>query len=633
MILMIDGIESVIQDINKLIEQELFEEAYEKYKLIDYSLNRVLYIDFGMRENEKEILAEFYSSYAYFLFSFAEYDEFFKMYIKAQKCGYSSEDRRKFIYESFIDPNIEDFKQNYDMNIKNMKDKGCIEEAIEFDKLPYWLITTGIESEYYLYEKETDLIKEKITLGIDYNKILDIEITEKSSDYFIMNDGCWDQSWFYIRSISKKRKKTYLVTKNLKKTLSYFQGYIIKEAYLDMFIIFKDTDSFKIHFINNSHYLPRSFIGNDKDRTEYDKLIQEIHKYRLSKEGRHGDNILLSICIPSYNRGKKAYENVIHTLKSELDEEIEIISLNNANFNDFDEYYEKINSVNDSRLSYFEFKENKYFHLSLLKVLELANGKYALLLSDEDLVNLKLLKNLINILNCKKENISLIRTKTDGQGIVPYIGMTEPGEDSLFKFMLTSNYMSGCIYNKEILNKHKAIEWVRKKVENEDFKKIGAGFCYPHMILELFVCQYGHVLGLDMILINEGESVGIPSFNIDKTEGGSIPINATLKARLNQHQGFYEVIMDLEICRKDPDILRKMYIKLCQKTIFLVNLTIDVFYKERDYTTRKLLEETYNFEIKYLEKLYEGKKKNNEKEYWEDFNEIKLYYDYYSNIQ
>lgn len=634
---MVNDIEIIMRDIDKLMEQELFDESYEKYRLVDSNLNRVNYIQFGMKENEKEVLAEFYSSYAYFLISFGEYEKFFKMYIKAQKCGYSSEKRRKFLYETFIEPNIETLKKNYKINISNMKEKCSIERMISFDELPYWLITTGQENEYYLYEKETELIGRKVSFEVE--AVLDIEVTEKSSDYLVMESSSWSETLSYIKEITSENKRAYLITEDIEKFMSYLQGHIIEKSLIDNLVIFKNIDDFGKYFMNRNNYLPREFIGRNEEKMEYEKLIKEIHKYRLTKEGRCGKDVLLSICIPSFNRGKRAYDNIIHTIKSEFDEEIEIILCNNGTQKESEVYYEKISKMNDSRLSYFKFKENKYFHMSLLKILELANGKYALLLSDEDRIDLNQLRYLINILKCKEENISLIRTNSDGQGITPYVGMANPGEDSLYKFMLTSNYMSGCIYNKEILNKYNVIEYIGQKLENVRVKNIkdfniededlknGACFFYPHMVCELLACQYGHVLGLDMTLINEGKSIAEKHNAFDKSGTVKILSNATLEARLVQHKGFFDIIKELETSRKSFNALRKTYIRLCYKTIFLVDLTIRVFYKEKNIETNKLLKTTYNFVIECLDELYKDKKNNNEKDYLEDLSKIKACYD------
>lgn len=625
MISAVNSIDTMMSRIDKLIENELFKEAYKEYDMVDNRIRTTQYIVSETNRNEREIVARFYSSYAYFLFSFSEYNQFFEMYIEAQKYGYSFDERRKFIYEAFVEPNINDFKLIYITNIKNMIDKGCISNTVEFEELPYWLITTGNKNEYYLYDKETDLIRDKFVLDVNDSKSTSVELTKSFSDYLIISNGNWSEVQSYVRENNYQGKKSYIATNNIEKLLSYFQGGVIDEKYLNKLVIFENMDDFKRYFINSNNYLPRNFIGNDEELTIYTNLIEDIHYHRLNKKTKSDDNVLISICIPSYNRGKRAYDNIIHTLKSELDVEIEVVLSNNGTKNDSREYYEKINQIKDPRLTYFEFEENQGFALNLCKAVDLAKGRYVLLLSDEDLVDFKQLKYVVSALDSYEDSISIVRTKSDGQGVVPFIGMAKSAKDSLFNFMLSSNYMSGIIFNKELLGKYHLTEYIKNNLDNE------ACLYYPHMVWELILCQYGNVWGSDIILVNEGhaETTDVPTLKVGKVEENTMPYYATFEGRLGQHKGFYNVIKDLEISKNDFDIFRELYKRLCGKTIFLMSLSIQVYYKQTDVNTDELLESAYNDSLKYLEEMYEGKKSRNKYKYEEDIKAIEGYYEYY----
>lgn len=627
--LTIQELETKIEEIHQLIENERYKIAYKIFQEIDNDIETRRYTFSEINAKDRKSISDFYSSYAYFLFGFSEYPQFFEKYIKAQKYGYPFEKRREFIYEAFVKPNLEDFKSNYTKNIAAMKAAGCINRVITFEELPYWLITNGVENEYYLYDKEMDLIREKFILDIDKSMEKNIEMNANISDYIIISNGCWTEIQPYIKEISSKGKKSYIVTSDIGKLLSYFQGSIIDESYINKIIVLKDIDEFRLYFMSRNNYLPRSIIGSDADRLKYANVIEEVHKYRLNKNNRFGDNVLLSICIPSYNRGKRAYDNVIHTLQSGLDEEIEVVISNNGTKNESKEFYENIKKLEDSRVTYFEFDENQGMALNFCKSIELAKGKYVLLLSDEDLIDLDKLQMVINILDSNSDKIAIARVKSDKQGFVPFIGIINPGKDALFNYMLTSNYMSGNIYNKILLEQSNLLKYIENNLENQ------ACLYYPHMVWDLVICQYGGVLGIDIVLVNEGKaektevSTEISIGDIDVIGKKTMPYYATLEGRLGQHRGFYDVIKDLEISKNNFDVFRELYKKLCYKTIFLVNLSINVYYKQTDTNVNELLEAAHSYSLELLEELYHGKKNQNKYKYNEDRETIKSYYDFY----
>ncbi len=604
-----------LQKINALIADSQLDEAYGEFQNTHMNIETNRYAVTEM--------ADFYASYAYFLLHHNEIALCLEMYIRAQKYGYPGEKRREFIYKVFVEPNLEIFRSNYLQNIETLKAAGCIRESIHFEELPYWLITTGNDHEYYLYEKETDLIIEKFNLDPVDNQFSNLQVSKSNSDFLIIDNGNWTDVLSYVNRISHWGKKCYIIENHFNKFSSYLQGGIINRASLSGLVIFKNTDQFESYFIHNSSYLPRYLICPDDERPIYEKLIDKIHYYRLNKANRHGDNVLLSICIPSYNRGRRAYENILHTLKSLYDEEIEIVLSNNGTQNETREFYTKISQIEDSRLIYFEFDENQGYAFNLCQAVDLAKGKFVLLLSDEDLINLTELESVVNLLDTKAETIAIIRTKTDKQGVVPHIGITNPGRDSLFAFMLSSNYMSGIIFNKQMLTEQHLIEYIKQNLDNKECS------IYPHMVWEVFLCQYGRVLGMNMVLINEGKA--------EKTEGdqtsiGSgknmiIPSYASLKDRLDQHEGFYYVIKDLEISKADFDVLRELYRRLCVKTFFLVSLSISVFYRHTDINPFELLEDTYNHLLKYLKKVY--LQEHSTDNYFNDETIIRQLYEYH----
>jgi hypothetical protein len=259
----------------------------------------------------------------------------------------------------------------------------------------------------------------------------------------------------------------------------------------------------------------------------------------------------------------------------------------------------------------------------MCKVCELAKGKFILLLSDEDLVDFNVLDKILNIINKNKNKLSVLRTSGDKQAMVPSTKFAKPGEDALFTYMLTSNYMSGVMFNNKILRKYNGINYIMENLKNS------VCLYYPHMVLELMLFQYGYVYGTNMILIYEGrtEKSDEPKDKIDK----NIQLNhyATFESRLEQHKGFLDIFKDLDICKSNFMTFRKMYIKLCLKTIFLVSLSINIFYKKTDKDILNILYRTYKFCIYYLNEIYKSKTDNYKKYYYNDLEIIKQIYNSY----
>ena len=92
--------------------------------------------------------------------------------------------------------------------------------------------------------------------------------------------------------------------------------------------------------------------------------------------------MLLSICIPTYNRGHLALKHVQEILNIES-QDIELVVSNNGS-QVKKECYEQIKNIQDSRLNYFEFNENQGFLINLCQVIKLSKGDFCMLLSDED---------------------------------------------------------------------------------------------------------------------------------------------------------------------------------------------------------------------------------------------------------
>ena len=545
---------------------------------------------------------EVYKKFAYFLFDICEYEQSLLMFSKVLLNNVDKEEIRRFIYKTFVEPNLHEFRENYNTNTKILTNNNCIQNYVAYEKLDFWLIPTEVEQLYYLYNTRDDIIETKIKLSYDHKKEVILLEEDKFADYIILSDWNVGKIVQYKNKIEHKNKKTYAVITEYNKFLSLLQSdsKIINE--LNNITIFDGFYNMEKYLKESDKYLPRNIVDLINERYKAVETINKIHNYRISAD--NSKNIILSICIPTYNRGKRAYENVLHTLLSNYDNEIEIVISNNGTQNDTVEWYEKIKNINDTRVKYFEFEDNVGFALNVCNVVNMAEGKYVVIISDEDIIDINLLDKILGLL--VKNNIGVIRTKGQNQGFIPSTKLCSKGESAILTYMLTSNYMSGIIFNNELLKKYKCTEYVEKRLDNE------VCLYYPHMLWEVILSQYADVKGEDVTFIIEGEA---EKTDIGRETNEVIPLYSSIEGRIKQFEGYYQIFNDMDICKSDFELIRKMYRKLVEKYMLLTMLSINVFYKKLNTNVLDILNKMYDLSLEYLDKLYEcNKKKSTYKE-------------------
>lgn len=617
-------IDEVLAYIERLADRGFANKAYKEYiKLIEATTGQEKIFGF-------EVVANMYASYAYFLFRVSEYRECFKMFKQAQQFGYSQTEIEHFLYQAFIEPNVQEFQMLYEQNMAYLQDNEILfaQQIVFFEELPYWLLPTEVSDEYYLYDKQQQQIIESITLTPQTLPIL--SSPEALSDFLLLEKWNLSEVLNFSNAIRQMNKKTYVVIEDQLKFYSCLQGAPVVAEHFKDIVIFDSFDKVTEYFTTNNAYLPRNVTGVTRHE-EAHSCINALHDERIQKGKRKGDNVLLSICIPSFNRGKRAYDNVMHLLQSYYDEEIEIVVSNNGTQNETKEYYEKIAQLEDPRVTYFAFEENQGVSLNMCKVAELAKGHFIVYISDEDLIDLNVLDSIMSSLYQSKDTLSIMRTSSTVQNR-PTVKIAEPGRDALLTYMLTSNYISGIIFNNTLLKKHQGLEYLKQHQDN------AVCYYYPHMFLELLLSQYGKVQGTDTVLIVEGkaektdiievknEKNDIEEVDVDNLQ---MPYYATIEGRIDQHYAFAEIFKDLEICQEEPELHREMYVRLCWKTLFLVTLSISVYYKKRGENLLSLLQQAYS--IVSSKEYYLANVSNSHFHYRQALKEINNFYEYHLN--
>lgn len=181
--------------------------------------------------------------------------------------------------------------------------------------------------------------------------------------------------------------------------------------------------------------------------------------------------LILSICIPTYNRAKKLSETLSHNIQLKSDE-VEFVITDNCSQDDTEGLIKKLK---DPRIKYFRNKTNLGFDNNLLKCCERANGMYYFFLSDEDLLDLETLPWIIEYIK-KSSNITQIlgsvgdlRPGRRKLYYNPGDQIYKSGHNSLVKILFENGYLSGVILRND------AIDIVQAKMY--------VGIMYMHQIL------------------------------------------------------------------------------------------------------------------------------------------------------
>lgn len=579
---------NTLNEIYELINKNIQDEACVKYYNLILELERLQF---------EEIDRLYYES-AILLFNNYYYEECVLFLSKAYSGMYKKREIKEFIFDNFIEPNRKEFFESLKKNMEeyNKMLPHFIMKNVAYEDLPLEFIPVS-KDKYFIFDLELD----------NFNEIIDFsekELTNTSayknkdeySDILIIDDFNLDNAKKYIKSI--ENRNIYYYSLNELKTLSFFKLPYIIEKYLKNIIILSSLNTMQEYFRKNLDiYLPRiihtlNYKNSRNIRKKIKKLLDYEHEFRLTTEGRDTKNILLSICIPTWNRGNLALDSINNLLKLPYDSEIEFVISDNGSTKYIEEY-KKIKYLNDSRINYFRFNENKGGMVNFANVVKIANGKFTLLLSDEDTIILDSLPHYMSILK-RNPKVGLIRSATNDNYKNLENNHFFAGYDALKNFFLRNNYISGVIYNRKIFNEYNLNNFVLDNNDNV------ACIFYPHMCWDSIVALHGDVITDNITLVAEGKSVlqeqiekGIEEN--DKyiksnicSELNNIPIYQTYESRIEQHYGFIELINSLDI--ESVEVIVYLYIMLCNKTNFLISFVTYV-YEENGYDLNFIYDE------------------------------------------
>jgi len=199
---------------------------------------------------------------------------------------------------------------------------------------------------------------------------------------------------------------------------------------------------------------------------------------------------LLTIAIPTFNRGKILVQNVKRLLENTA-ECFEILIGDNHSE---DDTIELLNSIEDSRLKYFINKTNIGAVKNINKVLAASNGKYTYLISDEDYIPEGGLNSILKLIRGGCSYSLILGTILNAENGIFYSNVArtyKKGSDAISNLLFTHPYVSGIIYQREVIT----------KFINSKFSE----FIYPHEILIGYALAEGDTIFLDDKICIRGE--------------------------------------------------------------------------------------------------------------------------------
>lgn len=214
--------------------------------------------------------------------------------------------------------------------------------------------------------------------------------------------------------------------------------------------------------------------------------------------------IVLSICIPTYNRGKALVKNLNHLISFKSDE-IEFVVSDNCSQDDTEG---RIKKIKDPRIKYFRNKTNLGFDKNLLKCCERSNGTYYLFLSDEDILDLETLPWIIEFIKKSNNFTQILGSVGDlrpGKRKLYYNPgdqIYKSGHNALVKILFENGYISGIIIRNDAIDIAQAMNYVgisyMHHVLMAQAMLKGETFCTSKIICYIGKIQYeSHVTKLE----------------------------------------------------------------------------------------------------------------------------------------
>lgn len=504
-------------------------------------------------------------SYAYERFESGEYDAALEAFVLVYQRGYEQKWVLDNIYRCYMAGNEEEFKKSY-----ACWDAG---ERVEYkectlDFIPYR------DGEYYIYDKELAIFRGVFSVRELQEEEPNIAFKnmEFSAAALVID---WD--WRDAKSIltTACERKIYIISSDVKRCLSFWKIPELRE-YLGNIMLFSDYEEFQHYFHENSSvYLPRVFYGNEDQHRQLLRIRNEEHQYRLTPQGRSTENVLLTIAIPTANRGNLLLKQIKNLLTMPYDAEIEIaVTKNGTRF--YEEEYEQVSKMQeqDARLKYYDHRKELRCVLNWHYAVEMSSGKYVMVMSDEDHLFIDMLEYYLKLLTTHSD-LAMVRPRSTQQYLnIDKIEFGKKGWDAFEIVFLRQSHFPGLIVRRSYFIEADLLKF-ESYIDNLYYRD------YPHEWWCIMLSQKGDCMKVPVILCDDSHPVdhekeikmlGLPSVQQWKP----------YEARIGQFLGIIDFLKTVMKIDDKARYKRLLYLAM-NKTVHLFEITKKTGYNSDNY--------------------------------------------------
>ncbi len=557
------------------------------------------------------------------LFEASQYQEAFVFLHKYTQTEPLPQDMIDFIMAAFVEPNLAEIKSNIAANSHLL---GC---PVDAEGLNYYILPSEAGFNFILDLALGRLIEIKNEFADEMNEI--VQRSDKFSDYSVLLKSRKDiiNPFSFAQELKKINRNLYTVIGPEAEAFLQIKKYSQEEV--KNIRLFPDLLGFEKHFLNTEDYFPRNIIKyDDSPINQLAEVRERIHAYRLAR--KCGKRPLLSIGIPSAERGMFALSNILHTLKTPFDYEIEVVLSDNASTT-LPEYYELIKTMPDSRVVYHRNDSNLGYHGNVKKLIELARAKYLLFNCDTDVLKLDKLDEILMIIRDAGQEYSQIKMDLGNRWDGHYV---ESAYDTIKLFSFQSNYLFGNIFNIDLAKSSGFLNYLDEQAENSEFI-----LNYYHMAIDLFLEGFGRTYVIKDMVVDEypGETpylVGrkfiyaeqdefedfenftqkynseymttgmskrqrINGYKIGRNKVQNLHRAYTIAGRTAQHISCAKLLKDIFYNNEHIEEFIIAYVKLYQKTLAMIALNTGYNYAETDLENAEIIQKIRQAMI-YIEK-------------------------------
>jgi hypothetical protein len=466
--------------------------------------------------------------------------------------------------EDFWYPNLEEFKKAYVENCDMLLSMHHICRTLDFESLAYIFFPVTEEKFMAFHTRKQQFFG---WISIEEEELIKEERYSYLGSFSVLKEVVPMLYQAVLREgYQYKKRQIYLVPD------AFERGEEALEEFYSLYMLpdvvtrcmkhvwfLPDMESVEQCFTGTNNYLPKKVHVQDeyrKDSIEY--ILKLEHQKRIQEERENRPQPILTIGIPSYERGERARNLVERLLELPHDYEIQILISNNGS-REWDDEYAILKEIQDVRYTYFAFETNQFYYGNIAQVARLATGKWLMYISNEDYIDETQLDAYVEFL-LMHEGASMVRPKNAHSYQKLKEGYASKGVDAISLMGFMDNYLSGNTYNRRFLTNECVNQMEAMFLENISYK------VYTHSLYTIKMCTMGDVYNYPLIVIQEG----IPEEISESASEGAIGYKY-YENRVEQWLG------NVEFANKLPDISEdeRVYIYLAAslKLIHLLRST------------------------------------------------------------